>query len=392
MLRNDDDCLNVDVMNGENGLLSMDEFSKCLEDGFKWKVDSLSVTLKTLIQKVSQLVIQSSRKDIKIEHLEKRIAELEEIQVNKTLSNTSKVQQLSQSKCMMKPNDKIQNCKSYADMVTTKNPANKNREMIIEKEEKFKLKNNVSNNYSITLRNNNGESNLSKFKEEVNSEFKEVNVLKTKSTNNGDILIFLPDQESKNKAEDIINNSNQYEVIKNPILEPKMALHGVNKQISNDDLMKAILHKNDNIKELKNQGKSFDIQFVKEGKFSNMIIFKVDAAIRNVIIANKNRLYFDMEGHYMTDHKYVKQCFKCQRFGHISEKCKQNDTCCMYCSLCHNSKDCPNKQDQTKYRCSNCVRSSNIQIKENANHTSSSRRCPYIQREICNLEELISNL
>ncbi|TGO67181.1 hypothetical protein BOTNAR_0047g00500 [Botryotinia narcissicola] len=48
----------------------------------------------------------------------------------------------------------------------------------------------------------------------------------------------------------------------------------------------------------------------------------------------------------------LKQCYKCQRYGHIGTQCKAN-TACGYYAKVHNSKDCSDKSDKSIIR--NCV-------------------------------------
>jgi hypothetical protein len=50
----------------------------------------------------------------------------------------------------------------------------------------------------------------------------------------------------------------------------------------------------------------------------------------------------------------LKQCFKCQKYGHIGTQCKAT-TACGYCAQEHNSRDCPSKADRTATRkCAAC--------------------------------------
>jgi hypothetical protein len=50
----------------------------------------------------------------------------------------------------------------------------------------------------------------------------------------------------------------------------------------------------------------------------------------------------------------LKQCFKCQKYGHIGTQCKAI-TACSYCAQEHNSRDCPSKADRTATRkCAAC--------------------------------------
>lgn len=71
----------------------------------------------------------------------------------------------------------------------------------------------------------------------------------------------------------------------------------------------------------------------------------------------------------------VTQCFKCQRFGHLSSSCKF-PTKCKHCLENHNSKECTHTVPPAK-RCSNCIRSNKNQETEfNVHHSPSDIRCP----------------
>lgn len=50
----------------------------------------------------------------------------------------------------------------------------------------------------------------------------------------------------------------------------------------------------------------------------------------------------------------LKQCYKCQRYGHIGTQCTAQ-TACGYCAEAHSSKDCPTKVDKESPRkCATC--------------------------------------
>ena len=68
----------------------------------------------------------------------------------------------------------------------------------------------------------------------------------------------------------------------------------------------------------------------------------------------------------------LKQCYKCQRYGHIGTQCKAN-TACGYCAKAHNSKDCPDKSDKSATR--NCV------VCRGA-HEAWNNRCPARKEEL----------
>ena len=60
------------------------------------------------------------------------------------------------------------------------------------------------------------------------------------------------------------------------------------------------------------------------------------------------------------------RCYKCQSFGHTTNKCKRNLVCARCSGNDHNDQQC-----EKEYKCSNC--------KEN--HPSYSKKCSYYKRE-----------
>jgi hypothetical protein len=68
----------------------------------------------------------------------------------------------------------------------------------------------------------------------------------------------------------------------------------------------------------------------------------------------------------------LKQCFQCQKYGHIGTQCKAAKTC-GYCALEHNSRDCPTKADRDAARkCAAC----------HGAHEAWSQQCPIRKEEL----------
>jgi hypothetical protein len=68
----------------------------------------------------------------------------------------------------------------------------------------------------------------------------------------------------------------------------------------------------------------------------------------------------------------LKQCFQCQKYGHIGTQCKTTETC-GYCAQGHRSGDCPSKTGQATLRkCANCQGA----------HEAWSQQCPTRREEL----------
>ena len=68
----------------------------------------------------------------------------------------------------------------------------------------------------------------------------------------------------------------------------------------------------------------------------------------------------------------LKQCFNCQKYGHIGTQCKAT-TACGYCAQEHSSRDCPTKSEREKARkCAAC----------HGGHEAWSQQCPTRKEEL----------
>jgi len=68
----------------------------------------------------------------------------------------------------------------------------------------------------------------------------------------------------------------------------------------------------------------------------------------------------------------LKQCYKCQKYGHIGTQCKAS-TACGYCAAPHSSKDCPTKVDKSAIRKSAVCKGA---------HEAWNNRCPVRKVEL----------
>lgn len=72
----------------------------------------------------------------------------------------------------------------------------------------------------------------------------------------------------------------------------------------------------------------------------------------------------------------LKQCYNCQKYGHIGTQCKAS-IACGYCSEQHSSRDCPTKADKSATRkCAACQ----------GPHEAWNNRCPVRKTELCKIK------
>ena len=189
-------------------------------------------------------------------------------------------------------------------------------------------------------------------------------------------------------------------------LVPKVTVTGINEVLfescnkDNRDEMKAILLKdildrNSSVNALIDSSENNFLTVVMIQKVmpnrdtvSYMAVLKMSSPVRKAIHDNGNKLYVSLNRCRVTDRYHVKQCYHCQKHGHISDDCpdkkEHKSPSCFYCSNDHRSKDCPDKKNLC---CVNCVKSNNPAIIKGAkSHSAASSQCPILQSHVKNIQ------
>ena len=100
------------------------------------------------------------------------------------------------------------------------------------------------------------------------------------------------------------------------------------------------------------------------------------------LLLNKGHIHL---GHFLcpVEKRYaIKQCFKCQRFGHVLKDCKAVSPKCFRCAGDHFGRDCDKRTNEFR-KCSNCAESSNQLIKSGAmSHNAASIDCPVLLQHV----------
>jgi len=246
----------------------------------------------------------------------------------------------------------------------------------------------------------------------IDKEFKNVkfNLVKKNKTNKKIILGFPTDEEAEAGKELLktlktvqdnkyvisdakkmlpkitISNVPNY-LVSHIVAEKSKMTHEEYRQELKTYLLGRILDKNENITEFKENGKIFDIVYVNVGKKFTTLGVKVSPIIREDILFNGG-VYVGNAKCSIYDRFFIKQCFKCQKIGHISADCQEAHVICMYCSGTHQTGICPNKMDTSQFRCRNCAQSSDPAVKFLCtSHHSGSNDCPTITKERVRLQE-----
>ena len=144
--------------------------------------------------------------------------------------------------------------------------------------------------------------------------------------------------------------------------------------------------KNSGLKAYIDQGHAFEVVYISLGKMSATAGVKVSPQIRDFLTSpTSNQIFILNSACPVKDRFVIRQCFNCQKLGHISKVCPElsKTTVCMYCSGKHATKQCNVKDDPLKYRCRNCSLSKDPRVSSSCHtHHAGSNSCPIIQQAI----------
>ena len=162
---------------------------------------------------------------------------------------------------------------------------------------------------------------------------------------------------------------------------PTIGIANLNSKYTDSELHDKILSSQPKIKEFIEQGEQFQVLNVRshrkdDNKYQATI--RVGTKIRHIIEVQGDKLYFNDPGGNFScpvfDRFHVKRCNKCQRFGHYISDCTETKHTCGYCSMDHESVNCP--EDPHKYTpcCSNCKNHNKFDSDKHS-HTAFDRTC-----------------
>ena len=224
-----------------------------------------------------------------------------------------------------------------------------------------------------------------------------VKVKNASVTDNGNLVLGFPDEDSKRKAETIIKQ--QDSVVTTDISHeaatvlPKIRIENVSEEVFADDdrevrerkFLELIKDKNLELQSLIEAGEEFKVVFM--NKREKNVIVRVSPKIRKCLKDHDDRLFQDVSSWKLFDHFHLTQCYHCQGFGHKagSPRCPSKDekNTCLYCAKKgHRSKDCQSKSQRSKHCCVNCSNSGDEDVRHHAKtHNSASELCPMVIRQ-----------
>ena len=214
-----------------------------------------------------------------------------------------------------------------------------------------------------------------------------IGIKSTGTTKKGGIVMSFETEKERMTAKDIIDKNKENLSLRAKVptkLIPKMSLLDVgNNNGTIREIQEGLISQNSLIKEKVSEGETFEVLFI--SKKGNAII-KVSPSIRNIIKA-KGRLFLELQSFKCVDHIYIKQCYKCNGYGHTEKSlingtyhdtCPKKDPICAHCSGPHRFKECDQQNDPSKMKCINCHESN---FSSTCNHRSTDHNCQSLEKQ-----------
>ena len=159
-----------------------------------------------------------------------------------------------------------------------------------------------------------------------------------------------------------------------PAMKPTVNVVGLARKYTEEEIRDMMVKQNPGVTSVfesdSAEDKYMDVMAVTElrtrpGYFKATV--RVSNLIRSVIQKQSDRLYMgSQQTCKVYDNLYVLRCYKCQGFGHHSERCT-NDSRCGYCAADHETRDCDKRTEEAAKCCVNCKSAGLPELKHEAN-------------------------
>ena len=165
-----------------------------------------------------------------------------------------------------------------------------------------------------------------------------------RETKAGGLVVKFPSEEAKGNASDAINSclgtDSIFSVTEPRKMLPKMTVTDVPTSLPDGDIIPSILKKNASIEALVERGCVLSLIFTKTKNDKKLAVVRMSPEIRMAVVGQGNYIFVGLSRCQAYDRFWVTQCYHCQGFGHIAEKCSRKDDLprCAFCAGTHKSK------------------------------------------------------
>lgn len=214
----------------------------------------------------------------------------------------------------------------------------------------------------------------------------EITVCDTKNIRDGGIVLCYNNTTDTMRVKEIVREKlgENYEVVLPPIKNPRIQITNIDPEIPSDEIINELKKNNDCL-----DGCEMKLVTViprkHRGTVSHSIIVEVNCDMHKKLL-EIGALQLPFKVCKIVEHLYLKRCFKCCGFSHISSQCKRNENFCGRCAGSHGSADCRSR----RMMCINC-KTANEKFGQSLNvyHHAWSRECKVLERRMAKLRSTI---
>nr|CAI5841461.1 unnamed protein product [Callosobruchus analis] len=162
-------------------------------------------------------------------------------------------------------------------------------------------------------------------------------------------------------------------------LKPRLRVTGVNKGYTDAEFLEEVFNQNPSLRRELTEEERETIKIVGKKPCRNLRretwILEAEPGVFKKMV-KKGTIYFDLETVYIEEYLDALMCYKCYRFGHKAQRCKeQQDTCYVCGGVGHRGEECSNLLD-----CVNCRR---MGVDEGSRrHSARDTGCPVWKKKV----------
>lgn len=215
-------------------------------------------------------------------------------------------------------------------------------------------------------------------KEEVSQALDKVQILDTKFTSKGKIVMNFETEQTRKQAQDKLQGLGNLNISYGKKLYPKIMVCNVGKEERRETLIEHIIERNEYLDSVVGIKDKMKVIFEKpaSGGTTHYII-KCDPEVRGLIYKAGDKVNLKWGRHHVYDRYLALMCYHCLKFGHKKDACPVKERgeapTCFKCAGVHDGHSCR----VNERKCANCRAA-----KRHDDHSISALNCPIFSAEL----------